>query len=77
MVPLPDLLQEATHLAERHLIEVALSRTHGDSQTAAQLLGISRESLALRMQRVGLGRAQGGLGDGGGVDGDTPPKLLN
>lgn len=53
-VPLPELMQEATHLAERHLIRSALQRARGHTAQAAEWLGISVESLALRMNRHGI-----------------------
>lgn len=63
-VSLPELMQEATHLAERHLIRSALERARGHAPTAADWLGITSESLALRLMRHGLA-----------ADGDTPPLL--
>lgn len=68
IVPLPELLQEATDLAERHLLEAALTRTQGDAMQAAQLLGISAESLWLRMRHHRLPV----VGHGG-----LPPGALN
>lgn len=64
-VSLPELMQEATHLAERHLIRSALERARGHAETAADWLGITPESLALRLVRHGL------VADGGA------PPLLN
>jgi transcriptional regulator PpsR len=69
VVALPELLQEATDLAERHLIDSALARVQGDRQEAANLLGVSTESLWLRMQRHGL--------DTSGATAGRPPGLLN
>lgn len=66
---LPELLQEATDLAERHLIDAALARTQGEPLQAAQLLGITAESLWLRMRHHGLART--------GAEGSTRPGLLN
>lgn len=53
-VSLPELMQEATHLAERHLVLAALERARGHAATAADWLGITPESLALRLRRHGL-----------------------
>jgi transcriptional regulator PpsR len=53
-VSLPELMQEATHLAERHLILSALQHAHGQTAAAATWLGITPESLDLRLQRHGL-----------------------
>lgn len=69
IVSLPELLQEATDLAERHLIDAALARTQGDPLQAAHLLGITAESLWLRMRHHGLART--------GAEGSTRPGLLN
>jgi transcriptional regulator PpsR len=64
-VSLPELVQEATHLAEHHLIRSALERANGHLQTAADWLGITPESLSLRLARHGL------------VAGGSTPPLLN
>ena len=64
-VSLPELVQEATHLAEHHLIRSALERANGHLPTAADWLGITPESLSLRLARHGL------VADGGA------PPLLN
>lgn len=53
-VPLPDLLAQANDAAERHLIAVAHWRAGGSQEAAAQLLDLSLEQLAQRMQRLGL-----------------------
>jgi transcriptional regulator PpsR len=53
-VSLPELMQEATHLAEHHLIRNALERAGGHLHTAADWLGITPDSLALRLARHGL-----------------------
>jgi transcriptional regulator PpsR len=62
LVTLPELLQEASDLAERHLIEAALARSGSDRLQAAQLLGISAESLWLRMRHHRLGGKPGSDG---------------
>ncbi|HEV8582161.1 MAG TPA: sigma 54-interacting transcriptional regulator [Thermoanaerobaculia bacterium] len=48
------------HLAslERRLITEALERTRGNRTRAAALLGISRNGLAIKMERLGLGSEQ-------------------
>jgi two-component system, NtrC family, response regulator HupR/HoxA len=59
--PLPEAGAPATlelrsnidHL-ERHLIERALVRTRGKRAAAARLLGISRNGLMIKMERLGL-----------------------
>jgi DNA-binding NtrC family response regulator len=40
--------------AERRLIETALQRTDGNVTQAARLLGISRDTLRYRLDRLGL-----------------------
>jgi transcriptional regulator PpsR len=54
LVLLPDLLQEASDLTERHLIMAALARTEHEHLQAAQLLGISAEALWERIVYHGL-----------------------
>jgi transcriptional regulator PpsR len=68
-VSLPELVQEATHLAERRLIRAAMHRAPGDLAAAADWLGIAPDSLRLRLQRHGLPLGQ--AADGG------PSTLLN
>ena len=53
--PLPVMLRQATALAERHFICMALQRSQGDAGDAAQLLGVSRDSLARRRRRGSQG----------------------
>jgi transcriptional regulator PpsR len=55
--PLPGLLRQVTELAERHFIAAAVQRAEADLDAAAMLLGVSRHSLELRLQRLDL---QGG-----------------
>jgi transcriptional regulator PpsR len=50
---LPELMAEASALAERHLIRAALERCHGDTELAAELLGLRRGDLERRMRRTG------------------------
>jgi len=70
--PLPQLLHEVTHLAERHLIEAALARSEGDLAVAADMLGMTTEQLAMRVGALGL------FGDGRfSNSGGTPPSFLN
>lgn len=40
---------------ERRLIQATLARTRGNRSTAARVLGISRNGLAMKMDRLGLG----------------------
>jgi two-component system, NtrC family, response regulator AtoC len=39
---------------ERHLVELALSRTQQNVTQAAKLLGVSRDTLRYRLERLGL-----------------------
>jgi len=48
-----DLERRVVEL-ERQLVSVALARTRGNRSQAAKLLGISRNGLALKMERYGL-----------------------
>lgn len=52
--PLPELLVQAVHWAERHLVETALERCHGRLDSAAALLQVPADNLMLRVQRLGL-----------------------
>lgn len=52
--PLPDLLVQAVHWAERHLVETALERSDGRLEAAATLLQVPADNLLLRVQRLGL-----------------------
>ncbi len=49
-VPLPELLAEVSHRAERHLILLAMQRAEGFPSVAAELLGLSPADLAARLQ---------------------------
>jgi transcriptional regulator PpsR len=69
IVAMPELLQEATELAERHLLDTALARAQGDALQAAQLLGISAENFWLRMRHHGLDKIP--------ASGSPGPGLLN
>ncbi|MCU0952279.1 MAG: transcriptional regulator PpsR [Burkholderiaceae bacterium] len=51
---LPSLMREGADLVERQLLRAALARSVDDLPAAARLLGISEESLALRLRRHGL-----------------------
>jgi transcriptional regulator PpsR len=69
LATLPELLQETTELAERHLLEAALARAQGDRLQAAQLLGIGADNLWLRLRHHGLDRSGG--------DPAAPTRRLN
>ena len=48
-------LEAALEQLERRLIREALARAGGNRSEAARRLGVSRNGLALKMQRLGLG----------------------
>lgn len=66
---LPDLVAEISDAAERHLIELALTQSHGEHQRAAEILGIDSASLWQRIHYLGVGML--------GHARSTPPALLN
>jgi len=81
-VPLKDIVSETTDLIEQLCIEAALQMTQGNRASAAQLLGLSRQSLYVKLNRFGLGgggaaepdeeRGGGSAGGGNGANGGTP-----
>ena len=54
-VALKDLVREATDVIERLCIETALELTHDNRASAAEMLGLSRQSLYVKLRRYGLG----------------------
>jgi len=61
-VPLKDLVREATDVIERLCIEAALELTGDNRASAAEMLGLSRQSLYVKMRRFGLGDLPGDSG---------------
>ena len=59
-VPLKELVRETTDIVERMCIEAALELTGDNRASAAEMLGLSRQSLYVKLRRYGL--------DGGGSD---------
>ncbi|HQT38964.1 MAG TPA: transcriptional regulator PpsR [Acidocella sp.] len=53
-VSLKDLVREATDVIERLSIEAALTMTRDNRASAAEVLGVSRQSLYVKMRRHGL-----------------------
>lgn len=53
--PLKELVRESTDLIERLCIEAALELTGNNRASAAELLGLSRQSLYVKLRRYGLG----------------------
>lgn len=54
-VPLKELVRETTDLIERLCIEAALDLTDDNRVSAAEMLGVSRQSLYMKMRRFGIG----------------------
>ena len=59
-VPLKQIVAETSDLIERLSIETALAMTHDNRAMAAQLLGLSRQSLYVKLRRFGMGGLDGG-----------------
>lgn len=53
--PLRDLVRESTDVIERLCIQAALKLTGGNRASAAELLGLSRQSLYVKLARHGVG----------------------
>lgn len=53
-MPLRDIVRESTDLIERQCIEAALSYTSNNRASAAEILGLSRQSLYSKLHRHGL-----------------------
>lgn len=60
---LPELIHDTVSTVERHYVEAALQMTDGNRTAAAELLGLSRQSLYLKMHRYGLGGMNNDRGD--------------
>ncbi len=54
-VSLQEIVRETTDLIERLCIEAALELTQGNRMSAAELLGLSRQSLYTKLRRHGFG----------------------
>lgn len=53
-VPMKDIVGETTDLIEQLCIEAALELTRGNRAAAAEMLGLSRQSLYVKLRRYGL-----------------------
>jgi transcriptional regulator PpsR len=53
-VPLKDLVRETTDVIERMCIEAALELAQDNRASAAEMLGLSRQSLYVKLRRYGL-----------------------
>ena len=58
-VKLRDLVRESTDLVERLCIEAALELSGDNRSAAAEILGLSRQSLYVKLRRYGLGELEG------------------
>ena len=58
-VSLKDLVRESTDMIERLCIEAALDLTGDNRASAAEMLGLSRQSLYIKLRRHGLGNLDG------------------
>ncbi len=56
-VPLRDIVRETTDLIEELCIEAALELTGDNRAAAAEMLGLSRQSLYVKLKRFGVGEA--------------------
>lgn len=56
-VSLRDLVRDTVGLVERHFIEAALELTRDNRTSAAEVLGVSRQSLYVKLRRYDLGGA--------------------
>lgn len=59
-MPLKDIVRESTDLIERLCIEAALTYTSNNRASAAEILGLSRQSLYSKLHRHGLARVDEG-----------------
>jgi transcriptional regulator PpsR len=57
-VSLRELVRDTVDLVERHFIEAALELTHDNRTSAAEVLGVSRQSLYVKLRRYTLGGSQ-------------------
>lgn len=54
-VPLKDIVRDTADLIEQLCIEAALELTHDNRASAAEMLGLSRQSLYVKLRRFNLG----------------------
>jgi transcriptional regulator PpsR len=59
-MPLKDIVRESTDMIERLCIEAALAYTSDNRASAAEILGVSRQSLYSKLHRHRLGNLVGG-----------------
>jgi len=58
-LPLRDIVRETTDLIEQLCIEAALELTGDNRASAAEMLGLSRQSLYIKLRRFGIGESGG------------------
>ncbi len=63
-VPLKDIVRDTTDVIERLSIEAALELTGDNRASAAEMLGLSRQSLYVKLRRFGLADAASESDDG-------------
>ena len=56
-IPLKELVRESKDVIEALCVEEALKLTHDNRASAAELLGLSRQSLYAKLRRYGIGGA--------------------
>ena len=59
-LPLKDIVRETTDLIEQLCIEAALQLTGDNRASAAEMLGLSRQSLYIKLRRFGIGDSGAG-----------------
>jgi len=57
-VPMKDIVRETTDLIEQLCIEAALELTQDNRASAAEMLGLSRQSLYVKLRRFGMGEIE-------------------
>ncbi len=70
-VSLKDLVRETTDVIERLCIEAALELTRDNRASAAEMLGLSRQSLYVKLRRYGLGDLDSSDADSENVSGTS------
>lgn len=61
--PLPVVMRDIAEIVERHCIETALRVAEGNRTAAAEILGISRQSLYTKLDRYRVADGSGGTGE--------------
>jgi DNA-binding NtrC family response regulator len=68
-VTLKELVRQSTDVIERLCIETALTMTGDNRASAAEMLGLSRQSFYMKLHRYGLGELRA---ENGGADSNEP-----